>query len=82
MTEFFKKLFSESGEASYSRFASFVALIFSIIWVSYELYHVGHIPSMEGPIAFPVTMYGVGKGGETIQKFMGKDGGQRPPLQQ
>jgi hypothetical protein len=72
MGSWLKTLFSESGAASYSRFASFVALVSTIVWVSYVVWHTRHIPELTGPIAFPATLYGLGKGAETAERFRSK----------
>lgn len=66
---FFKKLFSDSGEVSFSRTASGIAVICSCVWVSYVVYKNIAIPDLSGIALFIGTLYGLGKVSETIQKI-------------
>ncbi len=72
MTEWVKRLFSASDEASFSRFAAFLALLAVIVWVSYLVLKKQAMPDMTGPIGFPATMYFLGKGAESVQKVFGR----------
>ncbi len=72
MTRFFLQLFSESGEASFSRTGSFLSLLFSCGWVSYIVWRTHALPSFEGLTFFIVSLYGLGKAGETLQRLTGK----------
>ena len=71
MKNFLQHLFSESGEASFSRVGSFLALICSLAWVSYIVWKTRAVPSVEGLTIFISSLYGLGKAGETIQRVMG-----------
>jgi len=73
MREWIKKLFSESGEASMSRTAAFIALVFACGWVTYLVIKNGALPDLHGIALFVGTPYGLGKIGETIAKFQGSD---------
>ena len=70
MKAFVSHLFSESGEASFSRVGSFLALIFSLGWLTYIVWKTQAIPGLEGLTLFIGSLYGVGKVGETIQRVM------------
>ena len=71
MKLFLEQLFSESGQASFSRVGTFVALISACIWVSRIVWKTGALPGLEGLTLFIATLYGLGKVGETIAKVMG-----------
>jgi hypothetical protein len=71
MKHFFNQLFSESGEASFSRLGSFLALISACGWVSYIVWKTRALPSLEGLTIFISSLYGLGKAGETVQRIMG-----------
>jgi hypothetical protein len=71
MRNFLQGLFSESGQASFSRVGTFVALISACIWVSRIVWKTGALPGLEGLTLFIATLYGLGKAGETIAKVMG-----------
>jgi hypothetical protein len=70
MKTFLQHLFSEAGDASFSRVGSFLALIFSLGWLSYIVWETRAVPSVEGLTIFICSLYGLGKAGETIQKVM------------
>ncbi len=72
MREFLKQLFSESGEASFSRTGSFLALGISCVWVTYIVWTTRALPNLEGLTLFIGTLYGLGKTGETVQRVAGK----------
>jgi len=69
---FYRHLFSESGEASYGRTASFLALVVAISWISYIVWETHQLPSLEGVTMFISTLYGLSKTGETVQRVLGK----------
>jgi hypothetical protein len=69
---FFSQLFSESGEASYGRTASFMALLMAMGWISYLVWKTHELPHLEGVTAFISMLYGLSKTGETVQRVMGK----------
>lgn len=70
MAVFLKQLFSESGEASFSRVGSSLALVCSCFWVSYIVMRTGNLPGLEGLTFFIGSLYGLGKAGETVQRIM------------
>jgi hypothetical protein len=71
MRKFLSELFSESGQASFSRVGTFVALISACVWVSRIVWKTGTLPGLEGLTLFIASLYGLGKAGETIAKVMG-----------
>ncbi|HEV2234798.1 MAG: hypothetical protein ACYDA9_05165 [Terriglobia bacterium] len=71
MKNFLQHLFSESGEASFSRVGSFLALLFSLGWLSYIVWKTRAVPGLEGITFFVSSLYGLGKAGQTIQRMMG-----------
>jgi hypothetical protein len=71
MRNFLQGLFSESGQASFSRVGTFVALISGCIWVSRIVWKTGALPGLEGLTFLIASLYGLGKAGETIAKVMG-----------
>jgi hypothetical protein len=71
MTIFLKQLFSESGEASFSRVRSFVALLCSCFWVTDIVMRTGNLPGLDGLTFFIGSLYGLGKAGETCSESWG-----------
>ena len=71
MAKFFQQLFSESGEASFSRLGAFIALAFACGWVTYLVLHTHILPSVEGLTCFIAALYGLGKANETLQHLFG-----------
>jgi hypothetical protein len=71
MTSFIKNLFSESGEASFSRVGSFLALVWAGGWISYIVWTTRSLPPLEGLTFFIASLYGLGKAGETVQRVLG-----------
>jgi len=71
MTVFLKQLFSESGEASFSRVGSLVALLCSCFWVTDIVMRTGSLPGLDGLTFFIGSLYGLGKAGETVQRILG-----------
>jgi hypothetical protein len=69
---FLSHLFSESGEASFSRVGSFLVLIFSLGWLTYIVWKTRAVPGLEGITLFVSSLYGLGKAGQTLQKVLGK----------
>ncbi len=72
MIEWIKKLFSDSNETSFSRFASFLALAAVITWVSFLVWKKHELPELTGATSFPAVMYFLGKGAESVQKIFGR----------
>jgi hypothetical protein len=71
MTKFIQQLFSESGEASFSRLGAFVALTFACGWITYLVLRNHILPSLEGLTFFIAALYGLGKANETLQRLFG-----------
>jgi hypothetical protein len=71
MRKFLSELFSESGQASFSRVGTFVALISACVWVSRIVWKTGALPGLEGLTLFIASLYGLGKAGETVAKLLG-----------
>lgn len=71
MTGFFKQLFSDSGEASFGRVGSGIALLCSCAWVSYIVMTTHALPGFESLTFFIAGPYGLGKAGETFQRILG-----------
>ncbi len=71
MKHFLSLLFSESDEASFSRVGSFLALIFSLGWLTYIVWETRAVPGLEGITFFISSLYALGKAGQTIQKVLG-----------
>lgn len=69
---FYRHVFSASGEASFGRAASFLALVVAISWISYIVWETHQLPSLEGVTMFISTLYGLSKTGETVQRVLGK----------
>ena len=72
MKKFLQQLFSESGEASFSRLGAFVGLGFACGWITYLVFHNHILPSLEGLTLFIAALYGLGKANETLQKIWEK----------
>lgn len=71
MRDFLKKLFSETGEVSFGRVGAFLALIAAIVWISHVVIKTHALPALDGITLFVTSLFGVGKGSETIQKVFG-----------
>jgi len=71
MMRFIQQLFSESGEASFSRLGAFVALTFACGWITYLVIRTHIMPSLEGLTLFIGALYGLGKANETLQRLFG-----------
>jgi len=69
---FISQLLSESGEASYGRTASLMALLVAIGWISFIVWKTHDLPHLEGITVFISTLYGLSKTGETVQRVLGK----------
>jgi hypothetical protein len=69
---FISQMFSDSGEASYGRTASFLTLLVAMAWISYIVWETHELPHLEGVTAFIAMLYGLSKTGETVQRVMGK----------
>ena len=73
--EFFKKLYSDSGEISFGRWGASLVIFASILWISYLVYKLVqysdllHLSVFVGSCgAFACTIYGIAKFNETKQK--------------
>lgn len=75
--QFLNDLFSEKGTASFGRVGAFIALIASIVWVSWVVYQEKKIPELGGVALFIGTLYGLSKAGQVVQSFSGNQ--QEPP---
>jgi hypothetical protein len=71
--KFLRQVFSESGEASFSRLSSFLALGAACTWVTKIVWTTHELPHLEGLVLFVSTLYGLGKAGETVQRVAGKN---------
>jgi len=71
MKNFIGHLFSESGEVSFGRLGSFVALLSACGWVSYIVWQTRALPGLDGLTFFIASLYGLGKAGETAQRLFG-----------
>lgn len=78
MRNFLHEVFSESNAASFSRLGSFLALLFSCGWVSYIVWKTGSLPGLDGVTFFIVTLYGLGKVGQTVQRALSGKGTSAP----
>lgn len=72
MRRFLSQLFSESGEASFSRVGTFLALGFACAWVTRIVWATAVLPSLDGLTLFISSLYALGKAGQTVQRVMGK----------
>jgi hypothetical protein len=72
MRAFIQQLFSESGQASFSRTGSFLALTAACAWVTEIVWTTHQLPNLQGLTLFIATLYGLGKAGETVQRVAGK----------
>lgn len=76
---FFKEMFSSSNSASWGRFGSFLALIFSLLWITYVVYTKQTLTdpaTLLGHAGFISALYAIGKINETVQNGQN---GQTPP---
>jgi hypothetical protein len=74
MREFLKALFSESGDASFGRVASFLWLLACLAWNTYRLVKIETHPlptenDLFGQAGMALALYGSSKTGETFQKI-------------
>jgi hypothetical protein len=74
MRRFFQQLFSESGEASFSRVGTFLALACSCVWVTRIVWTTNALPSLDGLTLFISSLYALGKAGQTVQRMLGREG--------
>ena len=66
--EWLKAVFSESSGASFSRVATAVVVVGSIVWITHIVLKTHAIPALDGVTLFNTSIYGMGKINETIQK--------------
>jgi hypothetical protein len=72
MKQFLQQLFSECGQASFSRVGTFLALACACAWVSRIVWKTSALPALDGLTVFIASLYGLGKAGETVQRVLGK----------
>ena len=66
----FNKMFSNDGSASWARFGSFLAMICSLVWITYFVFsktQLADASTLLGHAGFITALYAVGKVNETIQ---------------
>lgn len=69
--EWIKNMFSSNSTASFGRVGSLIALLSSIVWVSWVVYNKQAIPDLGGVSLFIGTLYGLSKAGETMTNIKG-----------
>lgn len=69
---FIHQLLSDSGQASFSRTGSCLALLCACAWISYIVWTTRALPGLDGLTVFIGTLYGLGKAGETVQRWKDK----------
>ena len=72
MKQFLQQLFSECGQASFSRVGTLIALGCACAWVSRIVWKTGTLPMLDHLTIFIASLYGLGKVGETVQRVLGK----------
>lgn len=78
MAAWFMSLFSEDSRASFGRVGAFIALIASIVWVTWLVYKNSALPDLSGICFFIGTLYGLSKGIAAVQAIKG-DSNVNPP---
>lgn len=75
---FWKSVFSEDGEGSYSRCAAGTVVIAAVAWVTHVVWKTNAIPDLTGISAFVVSCagvhYGLNKASEIVGAFKGTNG--------
>jgi len=76
------KLFTAEPGASFSRFASFIALMFSCAWVTHLVWHNNALPDLGGITLFVSAVYGMGKAADLYARVKNGNGngGAPPPV--
>lgn len=79
---FIKSIFSDGGTGSWSRTASFLALVASIGWVTRIVLKTQAIPQLDGVTLFVTSMYAINQIQNAISSaFANKIGGQPAPTE-
>lgn len=73
-----KRVFSDAGEPSFSRWSSGAIVLATIVWVTYLVIKNHILPDMEGPAIFISTGTGSSYGINRISSMLEKRG-QGPP---
>ena len=68
---FLRDLFSESSTASFGRVGAGIALVASIMWISWVVYKSSAIPDLGGVSLFIGTLYGLSAAKSTVKAFSG-----------
>lgn len=63
---------SPTGNMSWGRVGSTIALLASVFWISYVLYTTGHIPPMDGITGYVIAPYTANKVTTAAQSFGNK----------
>jgi len=72
----FSKMFSSDGGASWARFGSFMALVCSLVWITFVVFSTTKLTdpaTLLGHAVFVSALYAIGKMNESWQN------GQKPP---
>jgi hypothetical protein len=81
VTKAVREIMSEpTGQLSWGRVASSIALLASLSWVSYLLLKTRSLPSLDGITAFALSFYGSNKVTTAIEKFSSKSVQTPPPM--
>jgi hypothetical protein len=68
MSEFWKGVFSDGGQPSFSRVATGMSVAFSLGWVTHLVWHNHALPDFLGLCAFIGTLYGINAAKGAFQK--------------
>jgi len=75
--KFLKLLFAAEPGASFSRVATFIALLFSCSWVTHLVWYNHQLPDFSGLTLFVGSLYGMGKAADVFSRA--KNGNGTPP---
>ena len=70
--KFLKAVFSESSEWSFGRIAGGLALLASIIWITYLVWKTHVLPDLYRPMVFGTSWYGVTATKGALLKIFGE----------
>jgi len=79
--KFLKLLFAAEPGASFSRVATFIALVFSCTWVTHLVWHNHQLPDFSGLTLFVGSLYGLGKASDLVARLKNGDTPTPPPTQ-
>jgi hypothetical protein len=68
---FWKGVFSDNGNPSFSRVATGIALVAVICWITHIVRHLHAMPDFSGPSLFVGTLYGLNVGRNIFRKDEG-----------